>query len=60
MHVNNKVEIKNLNHNHPVVVGRRSIGEALKLKQAWKDRQKDSKEKKKKVEKDNLSDHSSD
>lgn len=36
VHVNNRVEIKNLNHNHPVVVGRRQIGEASKLKNAWK------------------------
>lgn len=45
VHINNRVEIKNLNHNHPVVMGRRSIGEALKLKQAWK------REKRKKLKK---------
>lgn len=63
VHINNKVEIKNLDHNHPVVVGRRSVGEALKLKAAWKKgRQKRSKAKQKeeKVEKDVESDQSSD
>lgn len=57
------MEIKNLNHNHPVVVGRRPIGEVRKLKQAWKKgRQKSSKEKpaKAKVESDNESEQSSD
>lgn len=30
----NQVEIRNLNHNHPRNIGRRSAGEVMKLKQA--------------------------
>lgn len=34
LHGSNKVEIKNLNHNHAAIVPRRAGGEAKKLKKA--------------------------
>lgn len=54
VHINNRVEIKNMNHNHPVVVGRRPVGEALKLKQAW------IKEKRKRLREKHTSEQTSD
>lgn len=45
VHGTNKVEIKNLNHNHPVKVPRRSCGEAQKLKmEMLKKRKKEKKQ----------------
>lgn len=61
VHINNRVEIKNLEHNHPVVMGRRSIGEATKLKQAWKkERRKQIKKNQKEKQEENAPDQSSD
>lgn len=62
------MEITNLDHNHDVVIGRRSVGEAHKLKQAWKKERskklkKEKKEKKEREEKEkeeNASEQSSD
>lgn len=51
VHVDNRVEITNLDHNHEVVIGRRSVGEAHKLKQAWKKERSKKKQKKEKEEK---------
>lgn len=59
VHINNQVEITNLDHNHEIVVGRRPVGEAHKLKQAWKKERKQlKKEKMEKIE--NASEQSSD
>lgn len=36
VHANNKVEFQNLKHNHPLIFGRRPVGEVQKLKEALK------------------------
>lgn len=59
------MEITNLDHNHDVVIGRRSVGEAHKLKQAWKKERskklkKEKKEREEKEKEENASEQSSD
>lgn len=44
VHDSNRVEIKNLNHNHSATVPRRSGGEAQKLKEAMLKKRKTAKE----------------
>lgn len=36
VHATNQVELQDLNHNHPLILGRRQAGEVQKLKEARK------------------------
>lgn len=42
VNANNKVEIHNLNHNHPMILDRRGLGEAKRLRQALKNKRREA------------------